>query len=127
MLLAGNGYDGYFLEIRSGAALAAFEPLRASTKGQQDRGGRPRLPLAAVRLEKKDIKRRLEEASRYAPLDQLAISPQCGFASTEEGNILTEEEQWAGLRPAVDAGEERGLGTRLTPRGPTDGLGGDRL
>ena len=54
-------------------------------------------------LEKKDdIKRRLEEASKFVPLDQLALSPQCGFASTEEGNILTEEEQWAKLRLAVE-------------------------
>jgi 5-methyltetrahydropteroyltriglutamate--homocysteine methyltransferase len=58
-------------------------------------------------LEKKDdIKRRLEEASRYAPLDQLAVSPQCGFASTEEGNILTEDEQWAKLKLAVDVANE---------------------
>jgi 5-methyltetrahydropteroyltriglutamate--homocysteine methyltransferase len=58
-------------------------------------------------LEKKDnIKRRLEEASKYAPLDQLAVSPQCGFASTEEGNLLTEEEQWAKLKLAVDVASE---------------------
>ena len=58
-------------------------------------------------LEKKDdIKRRLEEASKYVPLDQLAVSPQCGFASTEEGNLLTEEEQWAKLKLAVDVANE---------------------
>jgi 5-methyltetrahydropteroyltriglutamate--homocysteine methyltransferase len=58
-------------------------------------------------LEKKDdIKRRLEEASKFAPLDQLALSPQCGFASTEEGNILTEEEQWAKLKLTVDVANE---------------------
>jgi len=58
-------------------------------------------------LEKKDdIKRRLEEAARFAQLDQLALSPQCGFASTEEGNILTEEEQWAKLRLAVEVANE---------------------
>jgi 5-methyltetrahydropteroyltriglutamate--homocysteine methyltransferase len=50
--------------------------------------------------------RRLEEASKYAPLDQLALSPQCGFASTEEGNLLTEEEQWAKLKLAVDVARE---------------------
>jgi 5-methyltetrahydropteroyltriglutamate--homocysteine methyltransferase len=55
---------------------------------------------------KDDIKRRLEEASKFVPLDQLAVSPQCGFASTEEGNILTEEEQWAKLRLAVDVAKE---------------------
>ena len=56
--------------------------------------------------DKDDIKRRLAEASRYAPLEQLALSPQCGFASTEEGNILTEEEQWAKLRLAVEVAQE---------------------
>jgi len=55
---------------------------------------------------KDDIKQRLAEASKYAPLEQLALSPQCGFASTEEGNILTEEEQWAKLRLAVEVAQE---------------------
>ena len=58
-------------------------------------------------LEKKDdIKRRLEEASKFAPLEQLALSPQCGFASTEEGNILSEDEQWAKLKLCVDIASE---------------------
>jgi 5-methyltetrahydropteroyltriglutamate--homocysteine methyltransferase len=58
-------------------------------------------------LEKKDdIKRRLEEAARYAPLEQLCLSPQCGFASTEEGNDITEDEQWAKLRLVVDVARE---------------------
>ncbi|MBV9985120.1 MAG: 5-methyltetrahydropteroyltriglutamate--homocysteine S-methyltransferase, partial [Bradyrhizobium sp.] len=58
-------------------------------------------------LEKKDdIKRRLQEAAKFAPLEQLALSPQCGFASTEEGNVLSEEEQWAKLRLAVELAEE---------------------
>ena len=53
-----------------------------------------------------DIKRRIDEAAKYVALDQLALSPQCGFASTEEGNVLAEDEQWAKLRMAVDiAGE----------------------
>ena len=55
---------------------------------------------------KDDIKRRLEEASKFVSLDQLALSPQCGFASTEEGNILTEEEQWAKLRLAVEVAQD---------------------
>ncbi|MGH6704822.1 MAG: 5-methyltetrahydropteroyltriglutamate--homocysteine S-methyltransferase, partial [Bradyrhizobium sp.] len=46
------------------------------------------------------------EAAKFAPLDQLALSPQCGFASTEEGNILSEEEQWAKLRRVVDIANE---------------------
>jgi 5-methyltetrahydropteroyltriglutamate--homocysteine methyltransferase len=55
---------------------------------------------------KDDIKRRLEEASKFVAYDQMAISPQCGFASTEEGNILTEEEQWAKLRLCVEVADE---------------------
>ena len=49
---------------------------------------------------------RIEEAARHAPLDQLCLSPQCGFASTQEGNALTEEEQWAKLRLVVDVAQE---------------------
>jgi 5-methyltetrahydropteroyltriglutamate--homocysteine methyltransferase len=58
-------------------------------------------------LEGKDeLKRRIEEAARFVALDQLCLSPQCGFASTEEGNILSEEEQWAKLRRIVEVAEE---------------------
>jgi 5-methyltetrahydropteroyltriglutamate--homocysteine methyltransferase len=59
------------------------------------------------RLESKDdLKRRIGEATKYVPLEQLCLSPQCGFASTEEGNILAEEEQWAKLRMIVELAEE---------------------
>ena len=83
-----------------------FEPLRFLPKGNK-------VVVVGVitskfgELEKRDdIKRRLEEASKFAALEQLALSPQCGFASTEEGNILSEDEQWAKLKLAVDiAGE----------------------
>jgi len=58
-------------------------------------------------LEKKDdIKRRIDEATKYVALDQLCLSPQCGFASTEEGNVLSEDEQWAKLRLVVELAEE---------------------
>ena len=58
-------------------------------------------------LEKKDaIKRRIDEAAKYVSLDQLCLSPQCGFASTEEGNVLAEEEQWAKLRMIVELADE---------------------
>jgi 5-methyltetrahydropteroyltriglutamate--homocysteine methyltransferase len=104
-LLAGTNYDGYFLEYDSERA-GGFEPLRYLPKGNK-------VVVVGVitsksgQLEKKDdIKRRLDEASKYAPFDQLALSPQCGFASTEEGNILTEEEQWAKLRLAVEVAQE---------------------
>jgi len=59
------------------------------------------------RLESKDeIKRRIDEATKYISLDQLCLSPQCGFASTEEGNILAEDEQWAKLKMIVQIAEE---------------------
>jgi 5-methyltetrahydropteroyltriglutamate--homocysteine methyltransferase len=58
-------------------------------------------------LEGKDeIKRRIEEAAKFVPLDQLCLSPQCGFASTEEGNVLAEDEQWAKLRRVVEVADE---------------------
>jgi 5-methyltetrahydropteroyltriglutamate--homocysteine methyltransferase len=59
------------------------------------------------KLESKDeLKRRIDEAAKYAPLEQLCISGQCGFASTEEGNLLTEDEQWAKLRRIVEVADE---------------------
>ena len=59
------------------------------------------------RLESRDeIRRRIDEAARFIDPDQLCLSPQCGFASTEEGNILAEEEQWAKLKMIVEVAEE---------------------
>jgi 5-methyltetrahydropteroyltriglutamate--homocysteine methyltransferase len=58
-------------------------------------------------LEPKDaIKRRIDEATKYVALDQLCLSPQCGFASTEEGNLLSGDEQWAKLRMIVEVANE---------------------
>lgn len=59
------------------------------------------------RLENRDaLRRRIDEAAKYVPLEQLCLSPQCGFASTEEGNILAEDEQWAKLAMIVELAEE---------------------
>jgi 5-methyltetrahydropteroyltriglutamate--homocysteine methyltransferase len=59
------------------------------------------------KLESKDeLKRRIDAASKFIPLEQLCLSPQCGFASTEEGNILAEDEQWAKLRMICELAEE---------------------
>ena len=58
-------------------------------------------------LESKDeLKRRIEEASQYVDVEQLCLSPQCGFSSTSEGNDLSEEQQWAKLRLIVETAEE---------------------
>ena len=104
-LLGKTNLDGYFLEYDSERA-GGFEPLRFFPKGQKE------LVLGLVtsksgKLEKKDdIKKRIEEATKYVPLDQLCLSPQCGFASTEEGNVLAEDEQWAKLRMIVEIADE---------------------
>jgi 5-methyltetrahydropteroyltriglutamate--homocysteine methyltransferase len=104
-LLAHTGFDGYFLEYDTERA-GGFEPLRFFPKGKKQ------LVLGLVtsksgKLEKKDdIKRRIDEATKYVALDQLCLSPQCGFASTEEGNVLAEDEQWAKLRMIVEIAEE---------------------
>ena len=58
-------------------------------------------------LEKKRyVRSRIEESTKFAPLEQLALRPQCGFASTEEGNVLTEEQQWAKMREIVELADE---------------------
>ncbi|HZP79910.1 MAG TPA: 5-methyltetrahydropteroyltriglutamate--homocysteine S-methyltransferase [Pseudolabrys sp.] len=96
--------DGYFLEFDTDRA-GGFEPLRHLT-------GDKLVVLGLVtsksgRLEPKDeIKRRIDEATKYVPFERLCLSPQCGFASTEEGNVLAEEEQWAKLRMIVELAEE---------------------
>jgi 5-methyltetrahydropteroyltriglutamate--homocysteine methyltransferase len=104
-LLGKVNYDGYFLEYDTERA-GGFEPLRFLPKGNKV------VVLGLVTsksgtLEKKDdVKRRIEEAAKFANLEQFCLSPQCGFASTEEGNILAEEEQWGKLRMIVElAGE----------------------
>src|SRR5262249_45152739 len=101
VLLGQLNYDGYFLEYDTERA-GGVEPLRFLPKGNKI------VVLGFIttksgQLEKKDdVKRRIEEATKYAALEQLALSPQCGFASTEEGNVLAEEEQWAKLRMVVE-------------------------
>jgi 5-methyltetrahydropteroyltriglutamate--homocysteine methyltransferase len=104
-LLGHTGLDGYFLEYDSERA-GGFEPLRFFPKGNKQ------IVLGLVTsksgtLEGKDaIKRRIDEATKYVALDQLCLSPQCGFASTEEGNVLAEDEQWAKLRMIVEIADE---------------------
>ena len=55
---------------------------------------------------KDDLKRRIEEAAKFIPLDQLCLSPQCGFASTEEGNLMTEDEEWAKMERVMEVARE---------------------
>ncbi|MGH2452849.1 MAG: hypothetical protein ACRDF5_03665 [bacterium] len=96
--------DRFLLEYDD-ARSGTFEPLRFIPKGKQVVLGlvsskRPELES------KDDLKRRIEEASRYVPMENLALSPQCGFASTMEGNLLTEEDEWAKLRLVVETARE---------------------
>jgi len=97
--------DGFFMEWddeRSGG----FEPLRFLPKGEKQ----VVLGLVTTKrgeLESRDeLKRRIDEAAKYAPIEQLCLSPQCGFSSTVEGNELTQEQQWAKLRLIVEVAEE---------------------
>jgi 5-methyltetrahydropteroyltriglutamate--homocysteine methyltransferase len=95
---------GYFMEYDSDRA-GGFEPLRLVPKGKTVVLGL--ITSKSGRLESKDeIKRRIEQAAKFIPFDQLCLSPQCGFASTEEGNILAEDEQWAKLKMIVEIAEE---------------------
>ena len=105
IIFGGLDVDGLFLEFddeRSGG----FEPLRHVN--------RPDLTVVLGLVTSKHpeledeeaIKARIREASEYLPLEQLALSPQCGFASTEEGNNLTEDEQWAKIRHVVKIAED---------------------
>ena len=104
-MLANTNYDGYFLEYDTERA-GGFEPLRFLPKGNKVVVVGLVTSKSGALVKKDDIKRRMEEAAKFAPLEQLALSPQCGIASTEEGNILSEEEQWAKPRLCVElAGE----------------------
>ncbi|HEX5326889.1 MAG TPA: 5-methyltetrahydropteroyltriglutamate--homocysteine S-methyltransferase [Acetobacteraceae bacterium] len=97
--------DAYFMEYDTDRA-GGFEPLRFVPRGDK------MVVLGLVTskaggLESKDeLKRRIDQAARYLPLEQLALSPQCGFASTEEGNLLTEDDQWAKLRLCAEVARE---------------------
>jgi 5-methyltetrahydropteroyltriglutamate--homocysteine methyltransferase len=95
---------GYFMEYDTERA-GGFEPLRFVPKNKTVVLGL--ITTKSGMLENKDtIKRRIEQASKFLDIDQLCLSPQCGFASTEEGNLLAEEEQWAKLRMIVEIAEE---------------------
>jgi len=115
--LAEGGYDpvaevlfnaidvtGYFLEYDSARA-GDFKPLRFVPKGKVVVLGLVTSKRGALE-NKDDLKRRIDEAARYVPLEQLALSPQCGFASGEHGNKLTVKEEVAKLRLIVDVARE---------------------
>ena len=101
--------DGGSVEVLRSVSLSeragSFEPLRFVPPGKT-------VVLGLVTsktgdLESKDaLKRRIDSAARFIDLDQLCLSPQCGFASTEEGNLLTEQQQWDKLTRIVEVADE---------------------
>ena len=104
ILLGDTAYDGYCLEYDSARA-GGFEPLGHLPSGNK------RVVLGLItskfgQLESEDMLcARIDEAARHAPLAQLCLSPQCGFASTEEGNLLSADEQWAKLGRVVEVAD----------------------
>ncbi len=95
---------GFFMEYDTERA-GGFEPLRMVPKDKTVVLGLVTSKSGA--LESKDeLKRRIDQAAKFIPLEQLCLSPQCGFASTEEGNTLTEDDQWAKLRMIVEVAKE---------------------
>jgi len=95
---------GYFMEYDTERA-GGFEPLRFVPKGKTVVLGLVTSKTGALES-KGEIKRRIDQASKFIELDRLCLSPQCGFASTEERNVLAEDEQWAKLRRIVEVSEE---------------------
>ena len=96
--------DGFFLEYDTPRA-GSFAPLRHLGKGKVAVLGL--ITTKSPVLEKKDdLKRRIEEAAKHGPLEFLALSPQCGFASTIEGNPLTEDDEKRKLELVVETARE---------------------
>lgn len=100
LLFNGIGVDGYFMEFDTARA-GGFDPLRFVPKGKTVVLGLVTSKSGALESVD-DLARRIDEAARYVDLEQLCLSPQCGFASTEEGNVLSEDEQWAKLARIVE-------------------------
>jgi 5-methyltetrahydropteroyltriglutamate--homocysteine methyltransferase len=99
-----SGVDGFFMEFDTARA-GGFEPLRFVPKGKKVVLGLVSSKTGA--LEDKDsLKRRIDEAAKYIPLEDLCLSPQCGFSSTHHGNQLTEDEQWRKLERVVNVAKE---------------------
>jgi 5-methyltetrahydropteroyltriglutamate--homocysteine methyltransferase len=104
MLFNTINVHAYFMEYDSDRA-GGFEPLRFVPKDKLVVLGL--VTSKSGTLETRDeLRRRVDEAAKFVDIEQLCLSPQCGFASTEEGNILTEEQQWAKLRMIVELADE---------------------
>jgi 5-methyltetrahydropteroyltriglutamate--homocysteine methyltransferase len=95
---------GYFMEYDTERA-GGFEPLRFVPKGKLVVLGLVTSKHGALET-KDELKRRIDEAAKFIDLDQLCLSPQCGFASTEEGNVLSEDQQWAKIVRVIEVARE---------------------
>lgn len=104
LIFNGTDVDGYFMEWDTERA-GGFEPLRHLPKGKTVVLGLVTSKTGALER-KDDLKRRIDEAAKFTDLDRLCLSPQCGFASTEEGNVLAEDEQWRKLERVVETARE---------------------
>jgi len=98
------GVNGYFMEFDSERA-GGFEPLRFVPKDKMVVLGLVTSKSGALETAE-ELARRIDQAARFVPLDQLCLSPQCGFSSTEEGNLLSEGEQWAKLARIVEVARQ---------------------
>ncbi len=96
--------DGWFMEFDS-ARSGGFEPLRALPKGKKVVLGLVTTKLGELES-KDDLKRRIGEAAKFVPLDDLCLSPQCGFSSTHHGNALSQDDQWRKLERVVEVARE---------------------
>ncbi|MFI4929745.1 MAG: 5-methyltetrahydropteroyltriglutamate--homocysteine S-methyltransferase, partial [Burkholderiales bacterium] len=96
--------DGYFMEFDSARA-GGFEPLRALPRGKKVVLGLVTTKVGALES-KDDLKRRIDEAAKYVPIENLCLSPQCGFSSTHHGNALSIDDQWRKLERVVEVASE---------------------
>jgi 5-methyltetrahydropteroyltriglutamate--homocysteine methyltransferase len=99
-----SGVDGFFMEFDSARA-GGFEPLRFLPRGRKAVLGLVSSKTGSLEG-KESLKKRIEEAAGYVPLDDLCLSPQCGFSSTHHGNQLTQEEQWRKLERVIEVSQE---------------------
>jgi 5-methyltetrahydropteroyltriglutamate--homocysteine methyltransferase len=96
--------DGWFLEYDSERA-GSFEPLRLVPKGKKVVLGLVSTKTPVLE-EKDELKRRIDDAAKHVPLEDLCVSPQCGFASSHHGNLLTQDDQWKKLQLVVEVARE---------------------
>jgi 5-methyltetrahydropteroyltriglutamate--homocysteine methyltransferase len=96
--------DGYFMEFDNARA-GGFEPLRILPRGKKVVLGLVTTKVGALES-KDDLKRRIDEASKFVPIENLCLSPQCGFSSTHHGNALSVDDQWRKLERVVEVAGE---------------------